>query len=195
MAKKLASSVEKLDGYVAVTHEKTASAETLEFIGREKPDIVLVDIAITEQEGISLTGEIRSRFPNVQVVMLASKADPALLRRAMRVGACDFLPHTYTDEEFALAIKTANDLVVEYAKQHTGGAGYVPPFTVNVDVYMGRMVAVYSPRGGAGTSQIAANLAIAWAKEGKRVAVIDADLQFGDIALLLMKSMFYRLPI
>lgn len=50
----------------------------------------------------------------------------------------------------------------------------------------GQIIALYSPKGGVGCSTIAINLAIAMAKEeDTKVAVVDCDLQFGDVGILL----------
>jgi pilus assembly protein CpaE len=50
----------------------------------------------------------------------------------------------------------------------------------------GRIVTVFSPKGGTGKTVIATNLAAAVAKkEGKRVLLLDLDLQFGDAAIML----------
>jgi pilus assembly protein CpaE len=49
----------------------------------------------------------------------------------------------------------------------------------------GHIVAVYSPQGGVGTTTIATNLASGLMKEGIKVLLIDADLQFGDVGIML----------
>ena len=47
------------------------------------------------------------------------------------------------------------------------------------------LVVVFSGKGGVGKSLIATNLAVALAAEGERVALVDLDLQFGDVAVML----------
>ena len=46
-----------------------------------------------------------------------------------------------------------------------------------------RVISICSPRGGIGRTSLTVNLAVAFAKQGKKVAVIDGDLQFGDVAM------------
>lgn len=52
----------------------------------------------------------------------------------------------------------------------------------------GRIVTVYSPKGGAGTTFVAVNLAVALADTGHRVCLVDLDLQFGDVAIMTRTS-------
>jgi pilus assembly protein CpaE len=49
----------------------------------------------------------------------------------------------------------------------------------------GQVVAVFSPKGGVGRTTIAVNLAVAAAELGKKVTLVDASFQFGDVAVLL----------
>ena len=54
------------------------------------------------------------------------------------------------------------------------------------DIEEHQIVAVFSPKGGAGRTTIATNLALALRKEtGARVCLVDANLQFGDVGVLL----------
>jgi pilus assembly protein CpaE len=49
----------------------------------------------------------------------------------------------------------------------------------------GRVATVFSPKGGTGKSVVACNLAVALAARGRRTVLIDLDLQFGDVAIML----------
>jgi pilus assembly protein CpaE len=49
----------------------------------------------------------------------------------------------------------------------------------------GRVVTVFSPKGGTGKTVVACNLAVALAAEGKKTLLVDLDLQFGDVAIML----------
>ena len=49
----------------------------------------------------------------------------------------------------------------------------------------GRLVCVLGPKGGTGKTLTSCNLAVALALAGKKVLVIDLDLQFGDVGLCL----------
>lgn len=50
---------------------------------------------------------------------------------------------------------------------------------------MGHTVSIHSYRGGTGKSNLTANLALAWARQGKRVAVLDTDLQSPGVHMVL----------
>src|SRR5690606_5110587 len=51
--------------------------------------------------------------------------------------------------------------------------------------HAGHVIVVYGPQGGVGTTTIATSLASGLMKEGVRVLLVDADLQFGDVPMFL----------
>jgi len=55
------------------------------------PDVVLMDINMPDMDGITATETIRQKTPHVQVVILSVQGDQNYMRRAMLVGARDFL--------------------------------------------------------------------------------------------------------
>jgi len=56
---------------------------------------------------------------------------------------------------------------------------------LNIPVQNGKIITVYSPKGGTGCSMIAANLALALQTPSTPTALVDCNLQFGDVAVLL----------
>jgi len=108
------------------------------------------------------------------------------MRRAMLAGARDFLTKPPMIDELIDAIKRAGAVAHEEQKKNT----YAPPSDGGTAVQVqqaatrGKIIAVYSPKGGAGRTTIATNLAIAL-KEENKVALVDASLQFGDVAVFL----------
>jgi pilus assembly protein CpaE len=52
----------------------------------------------------------------------------------------------------------------------------------------GKIIVVYSPKGGAGTTTLAVNLAVALNNEQSRVALVDGNMQFGDVAVFMNES-------
>src|SRR5690606_6085771 len=58
-------------------------------------------------------------------------------------------------------------------------------FVEKGQVQQGRIISVYSPKGGSGCTTIAVNLAVALAEEGMNTILVDGSLQFGDVAVML----------
>lgn len=153
------------------------------------PDVVLMDINMPDMDGIAATEAIRSRQPSVQVVILSVQNDQNYMRRAMLAGARDFLTKPPMGDELISAIRRAGTMAQsERAKQTVvqpvtpmggmagGGFGFGA---------RGKIVVLYSPKGGTGCTTLAVNLAITLNNDDTRVALVDANLQFGDVAVFV----------
>jgi pilus assembly protein CpaE len=153
-----------------------------------RPDVIIMDINMPDMDGITATTEIKKKLPYVMVVILSVQSDPSYMRRAMLAGARDFLTKPPMIDELIDAIKRAGAVAHEEQKksQNTFAAPTDggPSAQVQQPATRGKIIAVYSPKGGAGRTTIATNLAIAF-KEENKVALIDASLQFGDVAVFL----------
>lgn len=153
------------------------------------PDVVLMDINMPDMDGIAATEAIRAKHPSVQVVILSVQSDQNYMRRAMLAGARDFLTKPPMGDELISAIRRAGAMAQSERSKSAvaqpvaamGGApgagyGFGPK---------GRIVTIYSPKGGAGCTTIAVNLAITLHNDDTRVALVDANLQFGDVAVFV----------
>jgi pilus assembly protein CpaE len=108
------------------------------------------------------------------IVVVASGEASALLEEALEADVADVLLLPQLTENVVFAIRKAS-----HARRHVPVPGASP-------TRQGRIVTVFSPKGGTGKTVIATNLAAAIAKrEGKRVLLVDLDLQFGDAAIML----------
>lgn len=153
------------------------------------PDVVLMDINMPDMDGIAATEAIRAKQQAVQVVILSVQSDQNYMRRAMLVGARDFLTKPPMGDELISAIRRAGEMAqAEKAKaarvQAIPLAG-VPGVAVSYGGPKGKIVVVYSPKGGTGCTTIAVNLALALNSADTRVALVDGNLQFGDVAMFV----------
>lgn len=157
-----------------------------------RPDVVLMDINMPDMDGIQATTLITEAIPTTAVIMMSVQNDPDYLRRAMLAGARNFLPKPVSMDELYNTIRTVHarnkPLAAQYAALATGAP--IMPKTpvgglVGEEERAGHIVVVYSPQGGVGCTTIATNLASALMKEGVRVLLVDADMQFGDVGVLL----------
>ena len=81
----------ELDGTFEIVGEVGSGLELLPVVGRTDPEVVLLDRAMPGLDGIGCLKRLRSRYPDVKVVMLASEADPESLAAAFEHGACGFI--------------------------------------------------------------------------------------------------------
>ena len=156
------------------------------------PDVILMDINMPDIDGITATENIRQRSPHIQVVILSVQSDQNYMRRAMLAGARDFLTKPPMGDELISAIKRAGEMAQverekgakqQMARSAGGGApGMMGGFS---PLPQGKIVLVYSPKGGTGCTTIAVNLAIALNNEDTRSVLIDGNLQFGDVAVFV----------
>jgi pilus assembly protein CpaE len=153
------------------------------------PDVVLMDINMPDMDGIAATEAIRQKMPTVQVVILSVQGDQNYMRRAMLVGARDFLTKPPMPDELVAAIRRAGKMAREERAKSTqvyvASQGSSNRTVTTSVMNRGKIVLVYSPKGGTGCTTIAVNLAVALHNEETRVVIVDANLQFGDVAIFL----------
>ncbi|HLA87057.1 MAG TPA: response regulator [Anaerolineales bacterium] len=156
------------------------------------PDVVLMDINMPDLDGIATTEEIRKKSPHIQIVILSVQGDQNYMRRAMLAGARDFLTKPPMGDELISAIRRAGEMAqierVKNAKQQfsaSQAAGLLLSPNALTPVSNGKIITVYSPKGGTGCTTIAVNLAIALHNEDTRTVLVDANLQFGDVAVFV----------
>ena len=142
-----------------------------------RPDIVLMDINMPEMDGIAATERLTVEAPETSIIIMSVQGEQEYLRRAMMAGAKNYLTKPFTGDELVGAIKQAFIRDQKVRDTARTAAGIKIP---------GRIISVFSSKGGVGKTTIAANLAVALSQRpGKRVAMVDLDLQFGDVALFL----------
>ena len=153
------------------------------------PDVVLMDINMPDMDGIAATEAIRAKQPAVQVVILSVQSDQNYMRRAMLAGARDFLTKPPMGDELISAIRRAGEMAQAEKSKHVqiqsapissqaGGA-------VGFGGARGKIITVYSPKGGTGCTTLAVNLALTLNNPDTRVALVDGNLQFGDVAVFV----------
>lgn len=164
--------------------------EAIQISQELNPDVVLMDINMPDMDGISATEAIRAKQPAVQVVILSVQSDQNYMRRAMLAGARDFLTKPPMGDELISAIRRAGAMAQsERAKslpvQTLPAAGSIGILAPGYSVPKGKIITVYSPKGGAGCTTIAVNLALTLHNEDTRVALVDGNLQYGDVAVFM----------
>ncbi len=119
-----------------------------------------------------------SRITKAPVVVLVANAPGSVLDQAVSAEAAYVLLMPQSAEAVVFAIRRAAE---SYARVETLDAPAPAPAPRNEP----KVITVFSPKGGAGKTVVATNLALALAKEGERTLLVDLDLQFGDASLML----------
>jgi pilus assembly protein CpaE len=131
-------------------------------------DVVLQATSGPEFPGDMLAGiREHSRAP---VILVASGECSGLLEEALEAGIADVLPLPQLTENVVFAIRKVS---------HVGRR-------LQSGERQGRVITVFSPKGGTGKTVISTNMAACLVKvHDKRTLLLDLDLQFGDAAIML----------
>ena len=174
---------------IEVVGSARTGKEAIQITQETNPDVVLMDINMPDMDGISATEIIRQKMPAVQVVILSVQGDQNYMRRAMLVGASDFLTKPPMPDELVSAIRRSGKRARE-ERNRAGqtmvtSAGGTPHMTAPSMMTQGKIIMVYSPKGGTGCTTLAVNLAVALHNEETKVVLVDANLQYGDVAIFM----------
>lgn len=159
--------------------------EAIALAKQYQPDVILMDINMPDMDGIAATEAILSQVPATQVIMMSVQGEQDYLRRSMLAGAREFLIKPISAEELYNAIRHVNRLRTTERRYAT--AAPTPGGNDSGEsASQGQVIAVFSPKGGAGTSVVAANLAVALRQlTSKKIALIDGNLSLGDIGVIM----------
>jgi pilus assembly protein CpaE len=177
---------------VEVVGAARSGKEGIQLAQELDPDVVLMDINMPDIDGIAATDIIRKKTPYIQVVILSVQSDQNYMRKAMLAGARDFLTKPPLGDELISAIRRAGEMAqaerAKGAQQNTATtstAGASNAAASYASASKGKIITIYSPKGGTGCTTISVNLAIALNNEDTRTVLVDASLQFGDVAIFV----------
>ncbi len=153
------------------------------------PDVVLMDINMPGMDGIAASEMITRNSPYTQIIIMSVQSESDYLRRSMLAGAREFLTKPFSGAELVNSIHKVYQLVEsqrDRIPQPGAPTGFTGTLAPPEPEESGKIVSIFSPKGGVGCSTLAVNLAIAVHKiASAKVAVVDGSLQFGDISVLL----------
>jgi pilus assembly protein CpaE len=171
---------------VEVSGSAGSGEEAIQMAMDLRPDVVVMDINMPGMDGIAAAELISQRLPTVAIIMMSVHGEAEQMRRSLQAGAREFLVKPFSSDEFSETIKRVYDR--EEARRHQIAASMpAAPAAENPDPDIEhQVIGIFSPKGGSGRTTIATNVAIALKQQtNARVALIDANLQFGDVGVLL----------
>lgn len=142
--------------------------------------MVLLGPSFANEASMNAIRAIHNAAPALILILIAPEVTADLLRSAMRVGISDVIEEPLDERKIEAAIEQFAGDVLERSRR-------VPAVPAQEDdSEVGKVVVVTSAKGGSGKTVTATNLALLLTRhEGKRVVLVDADLQFGDCCLVL----------
>lgn len=135
---------------------------------------VLIGPLVGVADAMALAERLRTSMPTTTVVLLRHEVDTAVLTQAMHAGVREVVPANDLSQ-ISGAVQRAHALAYalrggQSSTSHEGG----------------KVITIFSPKGGVGKTTMSVNLGIALMRGGEnKVCVVDLDLAFGDIAITL----------
>jgi pilus assembly protein CpaE len=170
---KMVSAILVKDGYEVITARN--GTEALGVIKSSPPALAILDVMMPDMDGYALCGHLRqtpttAKIPIIILTALSGVEDKI---KAFDSGADDFLAKPFEPQELRARIKV---LLRRVSDQQP----------IQTDVVSGKVIAVFSLRGGVGVSMLASNLAASLSQIwGTPTALVDLAFMNGQSALLL----------
>jgi pilus assembly protein CpaE len=165
------------DEFFEVVGEAANGEEVLKLIPVVKPQVVLMDINMPVLNGLEATERISNLYPAVIVIIMSVQGENEYLKKAMFHGAKEYIIKPFNYDSLIDTIKAT------YERNKDRIPVQVP---YQQSQHNAKVISFFSSKGGVGKSVLALNTAITLTKTfDKRVLLIDMDLQFGDISMLV----------
>jgi pilus assembly protein CpaE len=177
----------QFDPSIEIIGEARTGREAIDLSHQLQPEVVVMDINMPDMDGLAATEAIRKRLPYIQIIILSVQYESSYMRRAMLAGARDFLSKPPMIDELTNAIRQAGKLAIEEKRKAQVNFATLEAASSSAagQRILGKIIVVYSPKGGVGCTTIATNVALGLQSETTPTALVDASLQFGDIAVFL----------
>jgi len=158
---------------ITVIGEAGDGEQVLKMAKDLSPHVILLDINMPKLDGLKAAEVLAKDHPEIQTVIMSIQSEQEYFRRAMKAGAKDFLTKPFSSSDLA---ETIQNVFAKWVKDRPDYLSEEPKAQV---------LTFFSTKGGVGKTTLATNLAVNLARRGKRTLLIDASLQFGDVAITL----------
>ena len=175
----VASAKQLFDGSLPVARTLEEASQT---IASGKLRMVLIGPSYSDDAAMEQVRALHNQDPSLVLMLVADEVTADLLRKSMRVGVSDVLETPLDEAKIEAAIEQfAHDVL---HRRTSTPAPATPDPAAPRD--KGRIITVTSAKGGSGKTVLATNLALVLNRlPDSKVCLVDADLQFGDVCLVL----------
>lgn len=177
-----AEDLRTLRRYLSADEELTVLADApggdaaLETVENVSPDILLISAGAADSDSVNLAERIILRKPRTFVILLLPEVTLEALQAANAAG-CHNVTRFPADEK---------ELCAYVRRVYHAESGRISALDSNQRVvWASRVITVYGAKGGLGKTSIAVNLAIKLAQQNRKVAILDLDLQYGDVHIFM----------
>lgn len=146
-----------------------------------EPDIILLDSQLEGEPTMDIIDDLALRFPDAAVVSILPTNDPLLAQQTMLAGARGFIVQPFTQINLLSTLRR----VVELETRRNQGKVAIKSHAQEASRPL-RSITVYSPRGGAGTTTVATNLAVSFMEEtSAKVLLFEGKMFFAHMEVML----------
>lgn len=143
-------------------------------------NVIIIGPNFDAEDAFGVAEQIQGTGLGLSVVLVTGSVTSDVLQRALRAGVRDVLPATFSAAQLQEVVARGEQLAAQIRGSQAAAPAEEPEKTDH------KVLTVFSSKGGCGKSFVASNLAIALAQRtGDKVAMVDLDLQFGDLAIML----------
>lgn len=164
------------DAEISVIGESSGGSNALEQIENLSPDIIIMTYGTGDDEVLSLTERITLNRPRCHIILLAEYLNMEILQSALAAGAHNVTQYPKSSKEFCDYIKIVFRNETARIESLNGRKNLS---------WISKVITIFGAKGGLGKTTLAVNLAVKLAESRKKVALVDLDLQFGDINIFM----------
>jgi pilus assembly protein CpaE len=164
----LCEHLQRADVTRVVTRQEGGIQDLRSVADHDHPDMILVECAALDSGSFAVVERVTDQYPRLAIILLGAQQDSDSLMQAMRVGIREVLAAGTSCEVIEAAVKRVEGKLGLRSRERSG-----------------QVIAFVSSKGGSGATFLATNLAHQLASGGKKVLLIDLNLQFGEAILTI----------
>ncbi len=169
--------LKKTEG-LTVEGEACQLLEGYEMLRQKKPAVVIMELAPSLDEALTIVERITHNFPQTSVFVTSSDVGSKTVIRCMRAGANEFLTRPVNSGDLSAAIQRLGSKLLKNHEEENA---------------KGRIISFFSYKGGVGTTTVATNTACAMAQKNDSVVIVDLCMDRGDVCTFLNVKPRYTL--